>query len=78
MAKGQDESSLDKVAAALLEFEEAVGFKSFKAFHRDWATKLKKHLKQRKNARVGQPLGIATRDSILRQVRGFIEWLSGR
>jgi integrase/recombinase XerD len=77
-AKGQDESSLDKVAAALLEFEQAVGFKSFKAFHRDWATKLKKHLKQRKNARTGQPLGIATRDSILRQVRGFVEWLSGR
>jgi len=26
-AKGQDEASLDKVAAALLDFEEALGFK---------------------------------------------------
>ena len=36
-AKGQDEASLDKVAAALLDFEEALEFKPFKAFHRDWA-----------------------------------------
>ncbi|MBO9420316.1 hypothetical protein J7481_12495 [Labrenzia sp. R4_2] len=67
-AKGQDESSLDKVAAALLYFEEALGFKPFKAFNRDWATTFKTHLRKRKNARSGKPLGITTRDSILRLV----------
>lgn len=34
-AMGQDEASLDKAAAALLAFEEALGFKPFKTFHRD-------------------------------------------
>ncbi|WP_420415358.1 tyrosine-type recombinase/integrase [Roseibium sp.] len=77
-AKGQDESSLDKVAAALLYFEEALSFKPFKAFNRDWATTFKNHLRKRKNARSGKPLGITTRDSILRLVRNFVEWLSGQ
>ena len=34
-AKGQDEKSLDKVAAALLKFEESTNFKPFKKFHID-------------------------------------------
>ncbi|MEP1575752.1 site-specific integrase [Roseibium album] len=75
-AKGQDESSLDKVAAALLGFEEAIGFKSYKAFHRDWASKYKTHMKQRKNTRTGKPLGLTTRDASLRLVKAFVEWLS--
>ena len=52
-AKGQDEKSLDKVAAALLNFEEGIGFKPFKAFRRDWATKYKRHLEKRTNVRTG-------------------------
>lgn len=75
-AKGQDESSLDKVAAALLGFEEAIGFKPFKSFHRDWATKYKTYMKRRKNARTGKPLGVTTRDATLRLVKAFVEWLS--
>lgn len=75
-AKGQDETSLQKTAAALLVFEEAVCFKPFKSFNREWATKFKKHLKQRKQARTGMPLGIATRDATLRLVKRFVEWLS--
>ena len=62
-AKGQDEASLDKVAAALLDFEEALGFKPFKAFHRDWAGRYKRHLEKRRNARTGKPLGLTTRDA---------------
>ena len=34
-AEGYDEATLDKVAAALHEFETALSFRSFKAFHRD-------------------------------------------
>ncbi|MEM1360409.1 MAG: hypothetical protein AAGF94_01680 [Pseudomonadota bacterium] len=75
-AKGQDESSLDKVAAALLDFETAISFRSFKAFHREWATKFKTHLTKRKNMRTGKPLGVTTRDATLRLVKAFIEWLS--
>lgn len=75
-AKGQDDSTLDKVAAALLGFEEAITFKSFKAFRREWATKYKTYMKRRKNARTGKPLGITTRDASLRLVKAFVEWLS--
>jgi len=75
-AKGQDETSLDKVSAALLDFEQAISFKSFKAFNRDWSTRYKKHLRARKNARTGRPLGVSTRDATLRLVKRFIEWLS--
>ena len=74
-AKGQDEASLDKVAAALLDFEEALGFKPFKTFHRDWAGRYKRHLEKRRNARTGKPLGLTTRDATLRLVKGFFHWL---
>lgn len=77
-AKGHDEATLDKTAAALLAFEEALGFKPFKAFHRDWAATFKKHLTARRNVRTGRPLGIATRASMLRQVQAFFEWLASQ
>ncbi|HEX5006425.1 MAG TPA: tyrosine-type recombinase/integrase [Hyphomonadaceae bacterium] len=77
-AKGQDEKSLDKVATAVLDFEEAIGFKPFKAFHRNWATTYKRHLEKRRNVRSGQRLGVTTRDATLRLVKGFIEWLAGQ
>ena len=75
-AEGQDETSLDKVAAALLDFEVSIGFKPFKSFHRDWATRYKRHLERRRNASTGKPLGVTTRDATLRLVKGFIKWLA--
>lgn len=75
-ADGRDEATLDKAAAALLAFEEALGFKPFKAFHRDWAAKFKDHLAARKSAKTGKPLGVATRSSMLKQVKAFFYWLS--
>ena len=77
-AKGQDEASLDKVAAALRDFEEALGFKPFRAFHRDWAARYKRHLEKRRHARTGKPLGLTTRDSTLRLVKGFFHWLASQ
>ena len=77
-ADGKDEATLDKVAASLLIFEEAVDFNSFKSFHRDWADTLKAHLASRKNRRTGKPLGLATRDAVLRDVREFLRWLASQ
>lgn len=77
-AKGQDEKSLDKVAAALLTFEEALGFKPFTDFHREWSTTFKRHLMRRKNARTGKPLSLTTRDATLRLVKGFVMWLASQ
>lgn len=77
-ARGQDEASLDKVTAALLDFEAALGFKPFKAFHRDWAGRYKRHLEKRRNARTGRPLGLTTRDATLRLVKGFFQWLASQ
>ena len=77
-AEGNDEATLDKVAASLLTFEEALGFKPFKAFHRDWAETFKSHLERRKSLRTGKPLGLSTRDGILRDVRGFFKWLASQ
>jgi hypothetical protein len=67
-AKGQDEASLDKVAAALWGFEQALSFASFKAFHRDWASRFKRRLDKRRNVRTGKVLGATTLDAELRLV----------
>lgn len=75
-AKGQDETTLDKVAAALVDFEHAIVFKDFGLFHRDWARLYKTHLERRKNPRTGKPISLTTRDATLRLVRAFIQWLS--
>lgn len=77
-AKGQDEASLDKAAAALLDFETATSFRPFRQFHRDWAGIYKRHLEKRKNARTGRPLGLTTRDATLRLVKGFVHWLASQ
>lgn len=77
-ADGKDEATLDQVAAALRDFELALGVKRFKAFHRDWGRRYKAHLEKARNVRTGRPLSLATRDSRLRQVRGFFKWLAGQ
>ena len=77
-AKGQDESSLDKAAAALLDFERALNFASFKRFHRDWAARYKTYLEKRQNERTRKVLGLSTRDGMLRVVKGFIHWLASQ
>ena len=66
------------MAAALLDFEEALGFKPLKAFHREWAARYKRHLERQKNTRTGKPLGLTTRDATLRLVKGFFHWLASQ
>jgi len=77
-AKGKDETTLDKVAAAIIHYEQATGFKSFKQFHPEFAGRFKKQLAKAKTERTGEPLAKATIDTILRMLKSFIEWLAGQ
>ena len=77
LAKGRDEKTIDKVDAALAEFEQVMGYKSFKAFNRDWCERYKQHLERRRTA-TGKPLSLTTRDATLRLVKGFFHWLASQ
>ena len=74
--KGQDHKSTDKIAAALVKFEESTKYKPFKAFHIEQARQFKTILARAKNPRTGQPLSLTTIDATLRMVKGFFGWLS--
>jgi integrase len=76
-ADGLDAKSTDKVLAAVLKFEQSIGFKPFKRFHIDQAAKFKIYLSQAKNQR-GQPLSHSTVDATLTLVRKFFHWLAGQ
>lgn len=75
-AKGRDEKTLDKVAAALSEFEKAIGGKDFKQFNRGWGERFKGYLDKARNKRTKKPLSPATVDAMLAYVKGFILWLA--
>lgn len=77
-AKGQDERSLDKVAAALVKFEQSTKFKLFKKFHIDQAGKFKTYLEKSRHPKTGKPLSLSTIDADLRLVKGFFHWLAGQ
>ncbi|MBK0398491.1 site-specific integrase [Limibaculum sp. M0105] len=75
-AKGRDEKTLDKVAAALSQFEAAIGWKDFKRFRREWGERFKTHLKKARSKRTGRPLSQSTVDATLAQVKAFVLWLA--
>jgi integrase/recombinase XerD len=77
-AKGKDDTTMDKVAAAILRYEEATNFKPFKKFHLEHVARFKRQLSKAKTDRSGEPLAKATIDAILRMVKAFIEWLAGQ
>ena len=77
-ADGQSEASIDKVAAALVRFEESTRFKPFKAFKTDQAVAFKKALAKAKNPETGKPLSKATVSATLRNVKAFFKWLAWR
>lgn len=74
-AKGQDEKSIDKVMAAIRQFEDSTKSKPFKNFHRRQAADFKTYLSKQKNTKTGKPLAFSTVDATLRLVRGFFHWL---
>lgn len=75
-ADGKDEKTLDQVASSLHDFEMALGCKPFKAFHRDWGRRYKRHLEKARHHRTKAPLSLATRDARLRHVKAFFKWLA--
>ncbi|WP_417605574.1 tyrosine-type recombinase/integrase [Primorskyibacter flagellatus] len=77
-AKGQDEKSIDKVMAAIRQFEDSTKTKAFKKFHRQQAADFKAYLARQKNAKTGKPLAFSTVDATLRLVKGFFHWLVSR
>lgn len=77
-AKGQDDSSIDKVQAAIRRFEESTKFKPFKKFNRQQAVDFKAYLDRQKSPATGKPLGVTTVDATLRLVKGFFHWLVSR
>lgn len=77
-AQGQDEKSIDKVMAAIRQFEQSTKFKPFKKFHRQQAADFKTYLGKQKNPRTKKGLAISTIDATLRLVKGFFHWLVSR
>lgn len=77
-AKGRDDKTANKVAAAIARFEVSTNHKSFKRFHVDQAGKFKAHLAACRNPRTGKPLSHSTVDAELRIVKNFIFWLAGQ
>ena len=75
-AKGRDETTIDRAAMALARFEDSIGRKDFRKFHREQAIAFKRRLGEAVNAATGERLSKATVASILRDLRGFFEWLS--
>lgn len=76
-AKGLDQKSTDKVLAAILRFEQSTGFKTFKRFHIEQASRFKSDLAKAKG-KSGKPLSHATVDATLALVRGFFPGLRAR
>lgn len=77
-AKGQDQKTIDKVAAALVKFEDSTKFKPFKKFHIDQAGKFKSYLENARHPNTKKPLSLSTTDATLRLVKGFFHWLAGQ
>lgn len=77
-AQGRDETSVDKVCAALARFEEPTRHKNFKRFHRAWAKAFELKLEKEKNPRTGKLLSRVTADSTLSALHFFFIWLAGR
>lgn len=74
--KGQSETTLDSVAAALDRFEHYTRFKSFKTFRPEQAMGFKTWLTDQKNPRTGSALSKATLYGTLKALRAFFQWLA--
>jgi integrase len=75
-AKGRDEATIDAVARALARFEDSTRRTDFKKFHWEQAVAFRKRLADAVNARTGEKLSKTTMLAMLRDLKGFFEWLS--
>lgn len=74
----KDNTTIDKVAGAILRYEEVTNFKAFKKFHLEDVTKYKRHLENAKSTRSGQPLAKSTIDAELRMFKAFYIFAAGQ
>ena len=75
-ANRKGDASVDKVAAALVRFEESTGFKSFKSFHIEQAVAFKRILSAMVSPMTGKPLSKATISATLLVTKAFFKWLA--
>lgn len=78
LAKGYATVSVDKVADALLRFENAIGMKPFKNISTEDAKRFKDVLDSTTNTRTGKPVSAALKVNVLNSVRAFVHWLADR
>lgn len=77
-ARGRASSSIEHVAAAIAQFEEATNFRDFKRFHPNQAVAFKEKLHTELNCRTGMPLATSTIHSRLAALEDFFVWLADR
>lgn len=73
-AKGQSRSSTTKAAAAIDQYADWLGNRSFKGFNPDWARGFKRHLET--DSSNGRSLSASSIDHTLRSLRAFHRWLA--
>ena len=76
-AEQLSEATIEKVAASLTFYEEAMGYKDFKRHNLSWPEKFKCVLAEAVG-RSGKPLSASTRSNHMRHVRGLIRWLADK
>lgn len=72
---GKDPKTVNQYAAALHEFEVAIGFKDFRKYNSDWAITFKEHLNEKKNKRTGKHISKSLYFHYISFVREFVEWV---
>lgn len=77
-ADRKDETTVDKVAAAISRYEQATNFKSFKKFNLEDVPRYKAALSKAKSAHSGQMLAKSTIDAELRMFKAFFKFLAGQ
>jgi integrase len=75
-ATGKSDATIDGVRAALLLYEEYIGFKDFGALHCEQIIAFKKKLCLQCNQRTGKPISIATIHSTVQHLKAFFRWLA--
>jgi len=75
-AKGKDEKTVEKVAAALAAFERSTKWREFKKYHIEQAKAFKRNLSKQTHHRTGKSLSKGTISATLMHVRAFFIWLA--
>jgi integrase len=77
-ARRMSVTSVDQVAAAISQFEEATDHRDFRLFHIELARKFKRMLAETVSPTTGKPLATATACSRLFALKAFFIWRAGQ